>query len=641
MTSRSDLHLSLADSVALIPGSSSNGVVQYRSADGGRQYAVLCSEFEEYFKEEMELIAKSQTVDKTVRAGVLAWWHSTNPEYVEAVNAALTKVSFLLDSGELSKLDTKVQQLFLARALQWTDEIKVANQLNKITDFNNRPLEALQSKLVRAGASREYFNVLNFFQGLSQIAFVDGGPLFRYPSFDLAEIRQTDPNGILMRQGGEWLLVPPGKKPDQKAVFDALSQIVESFKDGSETGIPATISEQELLYGMALIGQVMTNYLSNIDDAPAVSHQVFIKLTELHDLMYGLLCKKAEGSLSLTFNAKGKSELLDTFGILSNVLAKDKFSGFYAKAEGSALLSEVQPFIRPFVTFHLTPELVYEKHKWVSIGSDSESGVNLYKTPEGELVVIVNGNNEFWDRKKFNAFAFIGGRGTEFELDGMVHQQALENGAAARKGLLKIMQARKAEIGEFSKVKFIGYGLDGATAQLLGQEYKRNHKTIDVTVLGCGIPPFLDESASASMGIAMKEMDGFKCLNFTMAGDPNIRNLGITGPLGMRYDNTAFTTFPVPQGVMFASESLAGDARKAYLQMLNMSVFMHQSMRVVFERTEKAYGLVKKVKPISEKVPKLEGDSIPKLEGGSVAQLEGSPTVTIVEDDQSGEDSSH
>lgn len=631
MSLRSDLHISLRESVALIPGSSNNRVVQFRSEEGGRQYAVLCSEFEEYFAEEMALIAKSQTVDKTVRAGMMAWWHSTNPEYVKAVNAALEKVSLLLDSGDLGKMDTKVRQLFLARALQWTDEIKVANQLNSITDFNNRPLEALQSKLVRAGASKEYFNVLNFFQGLSQIAFADGGPLFRYPSFHLVESKATDSNGILMREGGEWLLVPPRKGPDQKAVFDALCPIVESFKDESKNGIPATITEQELLYGMALIGQVMTNYLSQIDDAPAVSHQVFTKLAELHDLMYELLCKKSSDGLSLTYNTKGKSELLDTFGILSNVLANEKFSGFYSNPEGSELLEEVQPFIRPFITFHLTPELLASKHKWVTIGSDQASGVNLYKTPEGEVVVIFNGNNEFWDRKRFNAFAFVGGRGTEFELDGMVHQQSIDNAAKARLGLMKIMQARKEEIGEFSKIKFIGYGLDGATAQLLGHEYKRNTSEKDVTVIGCGIPPFLDETASASMGIAMKKMSGFKCLNFTMAGDPNIRNLGITGPLGMRYDNTAFTTFPVPQGVIFASEAVSGDSRKAYLQMLNMSVFMHQTMRVVYERTEKAYGLVEKVKPISERVTAIPQTTVPQIGEGQ--------NVVIVED-VDGEDSS-
>ena len=634
MSTRTDFSSSLASSLQLVSGSSSREVVQFRSEEGGRQYALLCPEFAERFEEELQLLATSQTVDKTVNGGIKHFFFAiTNTKYVEAVNVALQKIGAVLDSGALEDMDVRMRQLFLARALQWTAEIKVANAFNSITDFNNRSLEALQAKLSRAGASREYFNVLSFFQELSQIAFADGGPLFRYPSFDFCEIKKTDQNGILMREGGNWLLVPTKQAPDQKAVFDALTPIVESFQDSSPRGIPATISEQELLYGMALIGQVMTNYLSNIDNAPSVSHQVFEQLAELHDLMYALLCEKSHGGLSLNFNPSGKSELLDTFGILSNVLAKDEFSGFYSKSEGSDLLEEAKPFIRPFITYHLTPELLFSKHKWVTIGSDDDSGVRVYKTPKKEIVVIFDGNNEFWDRKTFNAFAFIGGRGTEFELNGMVHQQTIENGSKARTALLKIMQARQSEMGDFTNIKFIGYGLDGATAQLLGQEYKRSHREQDVTVLGCGIPPFLDEAASASMGRAMKEMDGFKCLNFTMAGDPNIRNLGITGPLGMRYDNTAFTTFPVPHGVMFASESLAGDARKAYLQMLEISVFMHQTMHKIYERTEKAYALVERVKPSIE-LPSA-------LEGSGQSQIEGSASSVVVVNETDSRDSTH
>ena len=160
----------------------------------------------------------------------------------------------------------------------------------------------------------------------------------------------------------------------------------------------------------------------------------------------------------------------------------------------------------------------------------------------------------------------------------------------------------------------MGYGLDGATAQLLGQEYKRSNKETDVTVIGTGVPPFLDEAASASMGLAMSDMSGFKCLNFAMAGDSNIRNLGITGPLGMRYDSTSFTTFPVPQGVVFASEAMAGDHRKAYMAMLGTGLFMHSEMRKVFERTDRAYGLIDSVKPTVEEKKALPASSEPIIE---------------------------
>lgn len=618
MISHSFTDKELDRSLQLVPRGESS--IEFVSESGGRGYALMCPKLMEYFGEQMELMASSQKIDQTVRNGFTLWMTSyINPEFVSKANEVLNSLDVLLKSDRLDHVDEKSKQLFLARVLQWTDAVNMANGLNDCKDFENAKMQMIQKRLRMAGASREYLKVVNFFQDVAKIAFADSGPLFKYPSFgEISELAKTSKNGILMREGGSWTLVPARYKPDQKAVFDELKSIVAAFKDESEKGIPAMMTEEELLYGLALIGQMMTNYLSQIDDAPAVSHQVFRQLAELHSLMYGLLKQRSSsGGLSVTLDEAGKDSLLFANGVLSNVLSDPKFSDFYCKAEGSKLLRQAKKFIKPFITFHLNPGLVYSKHGWEFVSE--HKGITLYKTPSEELVVIFNGNNKFWDRKKFDAFAFIGGRGTTFDLDGMVHQQALDNAEEARKSFLAILSKNRTEIGEFSSIKFMGYGLDGATAQLLGQEYKRSHLEVDVTVIGAGVPPFLDEAASASMGLAMTDMEGFKCLNFAMAGDPNIRNLGITGPLGMRYDNTSFTTFPVPQGTVFASEAIKGDHRKAYMAMLETGVFMHSTMRTVFQRTEKAYGLIDSVIPIKEEVkssPSIELVSDDHLKDG-------------------------
>ncbi|CCB91436.1 putative uncharacterized protein [Waddlia chondrophila 2032/99] len=583
--------------------------VGFTSQSDGRQYAIICPDLMDLFAEQMGLMASSEKIDQTVRSGYTLWLSSCiNPAFVTEVNKALNSLDALLKTpDQLDRIDDKTRQLFLARVLQWTDAVSLANGLNDCKDFENGKMQMLQQRLVKAGASRKYLKVINFFNEVSQIAFAKNGPLFKYPSFgEISEVAKTSPNGILKREGGNWLLVPSSANPNQKAVFDELKLIVDSFRDLSDKGIPAMMTEQELLYGIALVGQMMTNYLSQIDDAPSTSLQVFRQLAELHNLMYEALeSRSSEKGVSLALNESGKESLLYTYGVLNNVLRDEKFSGFYSEKEASQLLKNAEPFVKPFITFHLNPELIHKKHQWTFVSE--KEGVNVFKTPSNELVVIFNGNNAFWERKKFDAFAFIGSRGTAFDLNGMVHSQALENAEKARKALSAIMGARSSEIGTFDSIKFMGYGLDGATAQLLGQEYKRSSegKDKDVTVIGTGVPPFLDEEASASMGLAMTEMTGFKCLNFAMAGDPNIRNLGITGPLGMRYDNTSFTTIPVPQGVVFASEALAGDHRKAYLAMLENSIFMHRTMRTVFSRTERAYDLIDGVKPTLEEKKQL------------------------------------
>jgi len=631
-----DLSRSIVGPLNLVQ-SGSRAPVSFIAETGGRQYAVICPELMEVFGEQMELMAASQKIDQTVRSGYTLYLTSyLNPAFVTEANKALCSLDALLKQpNALDGVDVKAKQLFLARVLQWTDAISLANGLNECTDFENGKLQMLQQRLIRAGASRDYLNVVNFFQQVSQIAFAETGPLFKYPSFgQMQEMVKTSPNGILKREGGQWLLVQTREQPNQKAVFDALRPIVASFRDASETGIPAMMNEQELLYGIALVGQMMTNYLTHIDEAPAVSHQVFRQLAELHDLMYITLEQRSDAKgLRVTLNEHGKEDLLFTYGILSNVLRDKKFSDFYCQAEGSALLKEIDPLLRPFITYHLNPELVHAKHDWTFISK--KDGVNVFKTPSDELVMIFDGNNAFWDRKKFNAFAFIGGRGTSFDLEGMVHQQALDNAEQARAAMLAIMSSSKSEIGQFKSIKFMGYGLDGATAQLLGQESKRAHKDQDVTVVGTGVPPFLDEAASASMGRAMTEMPGFKCVNFAMAGDPNIRNLGVTGPLGMRYDNTAFTTFPVPHGAVFLSEAAAGDHRKAYLAMLDTGVFMHRTMRTVYERTDRAYGLIESVKPIKD-----ERDALPSVSPASITMTGVDDGFVIVDDYKGGQSGS-
>jgi hypothetical protein len=621
-----DLRSSLMVSreLQLRPEEAGDRQIQFVSESGGRQYLILCPELKEIFQEEMQMLALSQTVDKTVSGGITTFWRAvTNPKYVEAVNGALDKISDVVKGEQLGQLDKRVQQLFLARALQWTDEIVVANQLSGIKDFDNRKMEALQDRLIRAGASRQYFQALNFFEGIAKIAFQDGGPRFRYPSFSHQdELKGTDPNGILMRQGGSWLLAPIGHAPDQSAVLSELSQIVESFKTDQ---VASKMTDEELLHCLALIGQVMTNYLRQIDNAPPVSNQVFIQLNTLHKLISKHLSGRGENGLAIHLNKQGLEDFKDTFGVLSNVLRKAEFADFYSKGDKIALMEEADSILSPFITFHLNPELMAHKHQWTVICSDAKNGVHVFKNPKNELIVIFEGHNSYWEKQKFNAFAFAGGRGTEFELDdGLVHQQSLDEAAKARSALMKIMLARGPEIGDFSKVRFVGYGLDGTIAQLIGLDYKKTHLDKDVMVIGCGVPPFLDQAAAGSMGIAMNHVKGFKCLNYAMAGDSNMRNLGLTGPLGMRYDNSAFVTIPVPQGVIFASESMRGDTRKAYMQMLRMSHQMHFAMRDVYLETERAYEMLEQVQPIVPVSHRIEsGEKVEAIEGSFV----------VVEDD--------
>ncbi|MFQ5729604.1 MAG: hypothetical protein ACE5GN_04505 [Waddliaceae bacterium] len=594
----------------LFPGASTD--LQLASESDGRQFVHIDPELEELFGNDLAILAQSQRVNRTVRGGLSHLFMSiTNPEYVQKVNHALGKLDSVLHGNTLSRLDRRMKDLFLARALQWTDEIDYANKLNGITDFGNRKMNALQHRLIREGASRKYSEVLNFFEEVAKIAFQDTGPRFRYPSFrDIYEPKKTDANGILKLEGGNWLLVPASTAPDQKAVFDKLNGILQSLKDFSPEGIPAKLREEELFWGLALVGQIMTNYLKQMDEAPLVSNQVFTQLSHLYRLLRDHLLKRKERELNIRLNQAGLEDFKDTFGALCNVLRKSEFAEFYSKGDKVALLQAANHLLTPFITFHLTPERLTHNHNWTIICENKAAGVHIYKTPEvecsgeRELVVFFGDHNSFWEREKFNAFAFLGGRGTEFGLlNGLVHEQSLTEASKARRALDDILQARHKEIGEFSKIRFVGYGLDGTIAQLVGFDYKIFNKGKDVMIIGCGVPPFLDQEAAAAMGLAMRNMKGFHCINYAMAGDPNMRNLGVTGPFGMAYDNSAFINVTVPHGALFAGERATGDTRKAYMQMLSTAQSMHFAMREVYLQSDAAYELLENVEPMAEPLP--------------------------------------
>lgn len=559
-------------------------------------------EFSEGAQAVLKVLATSQSVDKTVRSGwTLYITASTNPEYVEKVNEALDQLNVVLKNEEVDKMDTQMKDLFLARALQWTDEIMEANKLMGITDFENRNMHVLQQDLLSKGANREYFQLVSFFEGINPIAFAEGGPRFGYPGFNHFDGEKpiTDTNGILQRIGGSWTLVSPSAKADQMEVVKELRKMVRALRNEKPDAVVHKLSHEQLLFAQVLLGQIMTNYLTNVDSAPPVSHQVFDMLGELYGLVTIHLEKRGEPTLSST-----NLEYFKTiFGTLSNVLRQPRFQEFYSEGEKVALLEKADPILTDFITFHEDPDLMVMKNNLTTIAQDKKSGVNVYLTGKSgddkrELVVFFNGHNDYLDRFCFDKFAFMGGRGTSFgRLEGMVHDQSLAEAEKARSTFYKILQAKKLEIGEFSGVKFVGYGLDGSTAQLIGFDYKKSNEEKEVFVIGSGVPPYLDETSAAQMGNEMERMSGFHCINYGMTGDPNMKNMGVTGPLGMSYDSSAFTAVPVPQGTIFAGEALKGDSRKAYMQMLGRAQKMHMAMREVYLQSQAMYGKLLGINP--------------------------------------------
>ncbi len=562
-------------------------------------------EFTEIAEQTLSVLSSSQSVSKTISNGWTLYLTAyTNPEYVKEVNVALEKLNAVLKSGKLDEMDTRMKDLFLARALQWTNEIMQANTLMGITDFKDKGMHALQQDLITKGANQDYYQVLSFFEGIAPIAFSKEGPRFGYPGFNHfdGEKPATDKNGILKRVGGNWTLVPSTEKADQMEVLKELRVLLRALRKKSADGIVHKMSHEELLFAQVLVGQLMTNYLTNADSAPPVSHQVFDLLTELHTIVTTHLETRGE----LTLSSANLQSFKTTFGTLSNVLRQARFQGFYSESDKIALLEKANPILMYFITFHETPDLMVMKRSLTTVVEDKKSGVNVYltgkaKEKERELVVFFNGHNDYWDRFCFDKFAFIGGRGTSFgRLEGMVHDQSLTKAEKARIELFKVLQAKKSLIGDFKKIHFVGYGLDGSIAQLIGYDYKKTYQEKDVFVIGSGVPPYLDETSAAQMGNDMEQMKGFHCVNYGMAGDPNMKNMGVTGPLGMRYDSSAFTAVPVPQGTMFATESLKSDPRKAYMQMLGRAQKMHMAMRGVYQQSEAIYAKLLKISPESQ-----------------------------------------
>ncbi len=535
------------------------------------------------FEEQFDVLAAIKPMQKLQRTHLIFW--SQSPEYVAAVNKGLKIIENLSDN--LDALDLKVKDLFLARALRLTEEIKKANEENKISDFTNGNLQLLQHKLKKQGASREYYELVSFFEGIAPIAFSRGGSRFGYfKSKSQDEVyNPTDANGILKYCEEKWLLVPLSDQPDQKSVVDTLRQIVSSMRNVQPQGVVHKLTHEELLFGQVLIGQLMTNYRTQMDQAPFVSHQVFDQLTQLHQIFVKYRQERSE----LSIDRRALQSAKNAYGILLNVLDDDRFQHFYSQSEKMQELENADSILMDFITFHNNPASMVCNSKLTLVKENREAGVNVYLSgmPEDkgrELVVFFYGNNTFWNTRTFKFSAMQCGRGTEFgRLNGLVHQQALSAAGKAQAALESTRKSMAKQIGKVDKIRLVGYGLDGCTAQLIGMHYKKVvDDKADVLVIGCGVPAYMDESAAADMGNHIANGAGFRCINYVMAEDANLKDNGFTGPLGIHYDNSAFVAVPVPKGRMFAGETLASDYRKSYMSMLEIAQKMHRGLREVY-----------------------------------------------------------
>lgn len=406
---------------------------------------------------------------------------------------------------------------------------------------------------------------------------------------------KTSPNGILtLDEKMNWLLVEPGhtNKDDNKKVFDSLDELVVHYDEHKNK-----FSARELLLQQVLIGQIMTNYLQNIDDVPQLGNQIFARLADLHKQISSELKSRRGLNEPIAIDDKDFSSVQDAYSALLNILEKPAFKGMYESEEKIKTLKSFDPILEGFTTFMDSPEDVVSDHKWTQIYKELE-GISLFKTPKNELVVIFSGNKNWSDRIAYDWGSAFGGHATPFgKLDGLVHKAVLENAKKARRHLNDLLLAKADDVNDCSKVYFVGHSIDGSIAQLVGFHYKTYNPDKKVALIGCGTPQSLDERAARDMKTKMGKMTDIESVNYLMGNDPHVKNLGVTGPAGMRYDGAAFLDVPVPQGILFFAESMKQDTQKAYMQMLSFAQTMHKTMREVYVRTDESYQYLKSLQP--------------------------------------------
>ncbi len=448
----------------------------------------------------------------------------------------------------------------------------------------DRDLNVLKSNFKEKGASPEYFALRTFLTGpLVEQVFSTTELLYCPTMPEHTLIQGADylgENGILgikkvstiVGERFQWTIVNPAAPSDQHVVLGQLRPLLDFLrKDGMKHTKWFTLDE--LSAALAMIQQFIINYWLAVMKNPIELGQEVLKvLDEIEECLYSVVRKREMDGPRYT--KEQMYFLANSFrSIHAMIEADDSFMGLFSSPEAIESLKKLDLVISAFHLFLSNSKQLVEGGQKFSLVklTLSSGGIDIYKSvPKDpkqapEVLIFFSGHNNVTDRQLFKFGKYLTERGLCFDLKGDVHSLIYNFSADAYAAFDQLFSELEDE-GKFKNMKainFIGYGLNGCTAALVGYQYKRFHHDCkyQIKVASFGSPDFMSKQADASMKTKIDGWQDFEWWGFVMPRDPTCSQEG--------YGRTASKSVPVPPDRLYFTEQHFSTLANVYTQELS------------------------------------------------------------------------
>lgn len=376
-----------------------------------------------------------------------------------------------------------------------------------------------------------------------------------------------------------------------KSLPESSGQVVTVIA-GQPTFIPVTSMNQEKMTEAKNYFENVSKILSNKNVVQHMSVEQMMDMEMMISWQYvnflSLMPKGMDYNESILFTLKnircqlheslGERDPSDFAGLLEGDKAysylnlqqqiqKQFYSEkFWSDPMPTMILQKHEENIKSYIGLIGHPER-HEQPGLTFVASNDEAGIAVYTNDEGHVVISSFGGDSYG-----NYINPLQDRDAELLVGGMVHKPVVDK-MIKKKAMATVQKILKEEKLEGKPIITVGFGIDGAVAQLIGFRLAKDYQNTPVLSFGVGVAPFLDRNSAATV----KNHENFKAINFHYASDTNLKT-GFFSPLVAKgYSNEQEDVYPIYNPDKFISD-VTGHDKQNYLNHIETAVDLPRVM---------------------------------------------------------------
>jgi hypothetical protein len=352
------------------------------------------------------------------------------------------------------------------------------------------------------------------------------------------------------------------------AVSERLSALYALLRGTEGAAILARIQPVEVLVLYALFNRLVLNYVAHQDLKMDLHYQIVSNCAGIRQILQSSLDQLYERNQG-EYNALW-TRFQSTYGGLDQVWSEARILAGYP--EGFLTDPVHVEVLRQLAGDNLEIyRKVVNKASVVIPGvsfvaGDDEFGFRIYRLPARDgvsqrlILAIQTRSLEDWrshydprQAKVASLFSVVG------------HQAILSAAEAVYNRFVVVMEEEKTKPGQEGidtlALTAVGFGLDGAVAQLIAHQWRKDHP-LEIThpkqghiALGFGVPRYLEVDSAAEVGSRGFVVSGMPCLyslNFVNPEDTRINESFLSSMIAAEYSSANFYQFPLVDKVSTA-----------------------------------------------------------------------------------------